>query len=271
MKVYGCQFDIAWEDKAANYQRVRGLLEKARPEKGSLVFLPEMFPTGFSMNAATIAEDPPTGSTPRFLGEYTRELGIYIVGGFAAMGPDRKARNELAVFGPDGECIARYAKLYPFAPGGESQHYVAGEAICRFSWSGATVSPFICYDLRFPEVFRIAAHGGAEILGVIANWPSAREEHWVTLLRARAIENQAFVIGVNRCGNDPKLTYPGRSMIVDPRGTTIADAGKGEGVISAEIDLAGLREYRAQFPVLADLRPKFLGVRAASPLPPGKG
>src|SRR5690242_1759985 len=108
MKIYGCQFDIAWEDKPSNYQRVRTMLGDAQPEKGSLVFLPEMFPTGFSMNIASIAEDPQGGSTPRFLAECASNLGICIVGGFSAMGRDGKARNELAVFGPDGKRIAEY-------------------------------------------------------------------------------------------------------------------------------------------------------------------
>ena len=102
---------------------------------------------------------------------------------------------------------------------------------------------------------------GAELFVVIANWPKPRIEHWVTLLRARAIENQAYVAGVNRCGNDPKLEYTGRSIIVDPHGNILADAGSDERVISADIDLPALREYRGRFHVLQDVRPRFLGSR----------
>jgi predicted amidohydrolase len=114
-------------------------------------------------------------------------------------------------------------------------------------------APFICYDLRFPEVFRAAARRGAEIFLVIANWPDRREQHWVTLLQARAIENLAYVVGVNRSGRDPEHVYPGRSMIIDPHGKILADAGGGEAVISAEIDPAEVRNWRRDFPALADM------------------
>jgi len=126
--------------------------------------------------------------------------------------------------------------------------------VVTFDWRGARVSPFICYDLRFPEVFRAATRRGAQVLVVIANWPATRVEHWVTLLRARAIENQAYVAGVNRCGNDPKLAYPGRSVIVGPWGEVMADAGDGEGVAWADLDFAALESYRREFPVLRDIR-----------------
>src|SRR5690606_6307419 len=116
------------------------------------------------------------------------------------------------------------------------------------------VSPLICYDLRFPEAFRLATKQGAEMFVVIANWPTARVEHWLTLLKARAIENQAYVIGCNRVGRDPKVVYPGRSVIIDPRGNVLADAGGDPGVISSSIDAAALREYRKTFPALNDIR-----------------
>ena len=112
----------------------------------------------------------------------------------------------------------------------------------------------ICYDLRFPEAFRSVVRRGAEVLVVIANWPEPRRDHWRTLLQARAIENQCYVVGVNRTGTDPKLSYSGDSMIVAPRGEVLADAGSDERVISAELDGEALRAYRAEFPVLSDIR-----------------
>jgi len=259
MNIYCCQLDIVWEDKAANFRKAEALLDRARPLRDSLVLLPEMFATGFSMNVEVIAEDPADGPTVQFLSRQAAKLGVYLVGGFVTRGDDGMGRNVLAVFGPDGKRVADYTKIHPFSVGSESQHYVGGENVCTFAWNGATVSPFICYDLRFPEVFRAGMRGGAEILTVIANWPKPRIEHWVTLLRARAIENQAYVAGINRCGNDPKLEYVGRSIIVDPHGNILADAGSEETVISAAVDLAALREYRRWFHVLEDARPKFLG------------
>lgn len=120
------------------------------------------------------------------------------------------------------------------------------------SWQGGCVVPLICYDLRFPELFRTALQLGAELYVAIANWPSIRDEHWVTLLRARAIENQAFVAGVNRCGQDPNYDYAGRSMIVAPDGRILAEAGKAEEIICSDIDWETVRECRTRFPVLGD-------------------
>jgi predicted amidohydrolase len=116
------------------------------------------------------------------------------------------------------------------------------------------VAPFICYDLRFPEHFRTAARHGAQLITVIASWPIARIQHWVTLLQARAIENQAYVAGTNRCGTDPKFTYTGRSLIVSPKGEILADAGNAETVISADLSLDDLLAYRKDLPFLADMR-----------------
>jgi len=134
---------------------------------------------------------------------------------------------------------------------------ISGAEPVDFEWSGCRVAPTVCYDLRFPELFRraVARSGRAvELLAVIANWPVARIEHWSALLRARAIENQAYVAGCNRIGTDPALTYNGHSQIIDPSGKVVADAGGKGTVIRAELDLANLREYRRKLPFLADMR-----------------
>lgn len=256
-RIIGIQADLAWEDKPANYRKARSMLVDAPPPEGSLIVLPEMFPTGFSMNVEAIAEDDER-LTDRFYSRLAETHRITVLGGMVNRGPDGRGRNEAAVFGPDGREVARYCKIHPFTYSGESDHYASGCEIVTFEWAGFTVAPFICYDLRFPEIFRHAARRGANLFAVIANWPQAREAHWTTLLRARAIENQAYVIGVNRCGNDPNLSYSGRSLIVDPRGETLADLGNGEGVISADPDLEVLRIYRKEFPALADMRAEFV-------------
>ena len=118
------------------------------------------------------------------------------------------------------------------------------------------MAPLVCYDLRFPEVFRHAVAMGANLLAVIACWPQPRESHWVALLKARAIENQAYVVGVNRTGKDPGHAYSGLSMIVDPQGEVLADAGGAEGTISAELSRESLENWRRDFPALADIRPE---------------
>jgi omega-amidase len=253
MSILCVQLDIVWEDKPANHAKVRRLLDEARPAPSSLVLLPEMFATGFSMNVAGIS-DSQTHQTQQFLGELARDLGVFVLGGVVSTAPDGRGRNEALLCGPDGQQAARYQKLHPFTFGGESKHYEPGPAPVFFGWQGFVACPFICYDLRFPEAFRWAVRRGAELFCVIANWPASREHHWLTLLAARAIENQAYVAAVNRCGNDPRLSYRGRSVIVDPRGQIIADAGNDECIIRAEPDVGWVRKYRAEFPVLADMR-----------------
>jgi omega-amidase len=259
MRVYCCQLDIAWEDKPANYAKTRALLDALTLPRGSLVLLPEMFATGFSMDVAAIAEEE-GGETEAFLARTACEYGIYLLGGAVTAAPDGRGHNEAVVFSPEGERFARYRKIHPFTYGGETRHYAPGRQVVPFEWRSVTVSPFICYDLRFPEVFRSAVRQGAQLFTVIANWPAARESHWVALLKARAIENQAYVAGVNRCGRDPKLAYSGRSMIISPRGDVLTDAGETEGVASADLDLAALLEYRRSFPALADMREEYLGL-----------
>ena len=254
MSVVAVQLDIAWEDKAANFKTVRRLLAEAAPEKNSLVVLPEMFATGFSMNTATVAESY-GGETEQFLAQTAKEFGVCLMAGAAMRGRDGRARNKALVFSAGGELLAFYAKMRPFTPGGESEHYVAGERPVAFCWSDCTVSPFVCYDLRFPEIFREAAAAHRpELFAVIANFPEKRIAHWVRLLQARAIENQAYVVGVNRVGNDPFYHYAGRSLIIDPDGEILADAGEREGCISAQLDLGKLRKYREGLPFLADMK-----------------
>lgn len=254
VKVSGVQFDIAWEAKEQNYRKVEELVRAAAPPPGSLVALPEMFATGFSMNAAVISE-PHGGTTERFLGDLARSLGVYLVAGAAMRDADGRARNKALVFSPQGELTASYAKMRPFSPGGEDEHYSAGERPMSFHAGECTVAPLICYDLRFPELFRAsAARCQPELYVVIASWPAKRIHHWLRLLQARAIENQAFVLGVNRIGRDPFYEYPGRSVLVNADGEILADGQGEETVISGVLDLAALAKYRAGLPFLRDLR-----------------
>lgn len=261
MIVYGCQVNITWEDKPANFSRVRCLLNKRRIAPGSLIVLPEMFATGFTMNAADVAE-PINGPATAFLRQLATEHGSYVVGGLACQA-GQNAFNEAICMAPSGECVARYAKLHPFNPGGESDHYSAGRHLTVFPCGNLKVAVFICYDLRFPEAFRAAVVQGAEAMVVIANWPRRRHSHWMTLLQARAIENQAYVIGVNRCGRDPKLDYSGGSVVFDPHGRKLALAGSRESIISANLDPKVLSQWRDEFPVLKDVRPDFLKIARA--------
>ena len=257
-RIICCQLDIVWEDKPANYARVRQLLKGRRVPPGAMIILPEMFAVGFTMNVDQ-ARESHSAESEDFLAELAQEFGVWVLGGVVRGRPGQLARNEAVVFDGAGKEVARYCKLQPFSLGGESDHYQAGEQVVTFRWGELTVAPFICYDLRFPELFRAAVKQGAQFYPVIANWPVMRAGHWVTLLQARAIENLAFVAGVNRCGADPHLRYPGRSLIVDHHGKVLADGGEREGVIEAELDVEDMVAWRERFPALRDMRESFHG------------
>lgn len=256
MQLIGIQLDTVWEDKAASHARVQALLRETNVTSGALIVLSEFFATGFSTDVAKIAEAEGEGESQTFLAQLAKQYKAFVLGGIVAREGSGRGRNQCVVYNPAGEEIARYWKLHPFSFGGETEYYDAGSQLVTFDWSGCTVAPFICYDVRFPEVLRRMA-GPAKLFTVIANWPAPRRAHWITLLRARAIENQAYVIGVNRCGSDPKLTYAGDSLIIDPRGEVIADGGAIEGIIHAEVNLDDLDAYRHSFPALVDRRSEF--------------
>lgn len=255
MRVACCQLDIAWEDKPANYRRVEQLVSGADLAPGTLLLLPEMFATGFTMHAAAVAETV-DGPTADFAAELARRWRVFVEAGVVICEASAaRPRNECLVFDPQGRLLARYAKTHLFSFAGEPEHYAAGPGPVVFDWHGAHVAPAICYDLRFPELFRAVIARGAELLSLIACWPAPRQAHWLALLAARAIENQCFVAATNRCGRDPSgLEYAGRSQILDPRGTVLADAGSQECVIQAEVDLEAQRRYRQEFPALKDIR-----------------
>lgn len=278
MNVACFQFDIAWENKSANYAKVVSLLRAANIPRGSLVLLPEMFACGFSMNVPAIVEEQ-GGGTEQFLASTAREFGIYLLGGVVVRGAgvsresrvERRerelypstldsrpstflGRNECVTFSPEGKLLARYCKMQPFTLGGEASCYEAGERPTVFSCGEISVAPFICYDLRFPEVSRAAASKRPHLMTFVANWPNTRLHHWPRLLQARAIENQCYVAGVNRIGNDPRYQHSGRTMIIDPHGEILADAGSAECVIQAKIDPRWLAEYHKAFPALDDMR-----------------
>ncbi|HET6251416.1 MAG TPA: nitrilase-related carbon-nitrogen hydrolase [Tepidisphaeraceae bacterium] len=260
MNVLALQLDIVWHDRRANHAKVSALLDRAGVMPNSLVILPEMFASGFSMDVGIIADDNDARhETEQFLQATARERKIAIMGGLVTRGDDGRGRNEAVIAFPDGREMVRYQKLQPFTLGGEAEHYTAGQEIVIFEWQGFKIAPFICYDLRFPELFRAAVLRGAEVFAVIANWPIARDEHWATLLKARAIENLCYVVGVNRCGKDPYFTYSGRSVILGPRGGEIAAIANAEGAIAGKLHLDPLLEWRRDFPALADIRPDFAG------------
>ncbi len=250
MRVALIQLDLAWEDAAENHRRADRRLREAAALGARLAVLPELFSAGFSMNTAKVAE-PEEGATETFLREAAEGLGMWILGGVPELpGP----RNVAVLVSPDG-AVQRYTKVHPFSFGEENQHYVAGDRVVTWQVEGLRITPFICYDLRFPEPFRLAADDTDAYI-VIASWPERRRTHWSTLLRARAIENQAFVLGVNRVGEGGGLSYSGQSVAVDPWGEALVEGSKQECVLVTEVDPAVVAEARHTFPPLRDRRPE---------------
>ncbi|MEO8433104.1 MAG: carbon-nitrogen family hydrolase [Acidobacteriota bacterium] len=251
MRIALIQMDIAWEHVAENHRRAGALLESAARGGARLAALPEMFSTGFSMAPERIAQ-PEGGESETFLRERARALDLWILASVPQRGGVRP-RNVALLVGPEGS-VARYAKIHPFSFAGEDRHYAAGDRVVTVEVEGVRVTPFVCYDLRFPEPFRVAARD-TDLFVVVANWPDKRREHWRTLLRARAIENQAYVAGINRAGEGDGLSYAGDSAAIDPLGETLAEADREQTILFAEVDPARVADLRARFPALEDIRP----------------
>lgn len=252
MIVAGIQHDIVWERPDENFARLAPMIERAAASGARLVVLTEMYATGFSMKTDRIAE-PVAGPSARFLVDQARAHDVWVCASVPERTDDHvHPFNQLVLAAPDGS-TRRYAKIHPFTYGKEHEHYSAGGEFLTVEIEGTRCSFFVCYDLRFGDEFwSIAEQTDCYVLP--ANWPASRREHWMALLRARAIENQAYVVGVNRVGDGGRLHYSGDSMIVDPFGEIVAQAGDTETTITANIDPEHVRSVRAEYPFLQDRR-----------------
>ena len=252
MKVAGIQMDIVWEDPVANFKRAEEMVKEAVAEGARLAVLPEMFATGFSMDAQLVAGF--ADRTREFLSGLAREVSAHVLGGYGEPADPRPA-NACSIFDPKGSEILHYRKIHPFSMADEDAHYLAGETVETAEVEGVRVTPLICYDLRFPEPFRVAA-ADTDLFCVLANWPRPRRHHWSLLLRARAIENQAFVLGVNRVGSGDDLAYTGDSAFLDPMGDEIMGATpSAEESFLADVDPAEVAGIRERFGFLDDRKP----------------
>jgi len=252
MIVAGIQHDIAWEDPSANFARLAPMIARAANDGARLVVCTEMYSTGFSMRTESIAEAA-DGPSIEFLIAQAKTHGVWTCGSMPVL-VDGHAHpfNQLVLAAPDGS-THRYAKIHPFTYSREDEHYDAGTQFLTVEIEGVRCSFFVCYDLRFADEFWALADT-TDCYVVPANWPAPRREHWMTLLQARAIENQAYVVGVNRVGRAKRLEYSGDSMIVGPFGEMCARAGAEETIITADIDPARVASVRAEFPFLPDRR-----------------
>jgi omega-amidase len=252
VRVALAQIDIVNGDRAANHATAARAADLARARGADLLVLPEMFATGFVMDPAATAE-PIDGPTPALLRMLAREHGLAVVGGFAQQAAGGRVRNVALAVDRTGRDLALYAKTHLFAYLGEHLHHEPGDAPAPFSLDGTGMACFVCYDLRFPELFRLVADE-CRVVIVIASWPRERQAHFDLLLRARALENQCFVLGVNRVGEGGGLAFTGGSAVVDPLGQVVASGGDCEGLVVADVDPGRVDEVRRAMPFLADRR-----------------
>ena len=252
MRVAAVQHDAVWEDPPATFERLTPMIAHAAGEGARLVALTEMFAGGFSMATDRVAE-PPDGPSATFLMEQAARHGVWVCGSVPelASGADRPS-NCLVLAGPGGE-VHRYRKIHLFTFAGEDEHYVAGTEHLQVMIDGVRLTFFVCYDLRFADEFWSLAPDTDGYV-VVANWPAPRRDHWRTLLRARAIENQAYVIGVNRVGRGGDLDYAGDSAAIGPFGELLAEADDTPAILVADVDPGVVAATRADYPFLADRR-----------------
>ena len=208
---------------------------------------------GFSMNVPAIADD--SGQTQEFLEQSAAEFAIHLCGGVVTRSPDGRGLNQALAINPLGKEIARYTKIHPFTFAGETDHFSPGTKIITFPCGEFTVAPFICYDLASPK-FSAAPSGRGPTFSPSSPTGPPPANRTGSRYCGPAIENQSYVAAVNRIGSDPNARYSGRSLIIDPRGEILVDAGETEQVISCDLDFESLTRYRRDFPALADMRPE---------------
>ena len=250
MKICLIQTDIFWEQKEANFAELEEKLSGLE-ESVDLIVLPEMFSTGFSVNSASLAEHPHT-NTYKWLHQQAKRLNATIAGSFIIK-EDGAIKNRLMTVSPEG-VISEYDKQQLFSYGAETKLFTAGVKQAIFTVADFNCSGLICYDLRFPEVAR-NIDTVYDCLIFVANWPTKRIEQWKKLLVARAIENQCYVVAVNRVGIDGNgWEYNGQSMVVDYNGDVIVELGSEEKMKIVDLDKAALDEYRNKLPFLKDIK-----------------
>ena len=242
---------------ATSTEAIPDLLRAAAAEGADTALLPETWNTGF-FPADHLPERSDRGgeAVKALCAPLARELNMNIVAGSVSDRRGGRVYNTAYVFDRQGACLAAYDKTHLFTPMGEHEHYAAGDHLTTFSLDGHKCGLLICYDLRFPELFRTLALQGVELLLLPAQWPAARRYHWETLTAARAIENQFFLAACNSCGTAGETVFGGASRILGPRGELLAAAGASEEIVTAALDFSVLAEVRNSINVFHDRRPE---------------
>ncbi|NYT07226.1 MAG: carbon-nitrogen hydrolase family protein [Methanomicrobiales archaeon] len=253
MKLFGIQMGSVWENPAATLQKAERCIREAAGQGSSLVCFPEQFATGWDPASRQHVQDR-SGPIVSTIRDLARDYGIAILGSFresSAPGP----RNVCIVVDRNGDELASYAKCHLFSPAGEDETYVPGDSTAVFTLDGISFGIAICYDLRFSGLFSAYARKGVHAMIIPAAWPASRIEHWELFIRARAVEHQMYVVGVNTTGTTPVGSYNGHSLASDPQGVIIADAGTRETAFPVSLDRGNVERTREAFPVARDRKP----------------
>ncbi|MDO4975877.1 MAG: nitrilase-related carbon-nitrogen hydrolase [Eubacteriales bacterium] len=244
------QMDIVWENIGENKKKVERFLKEAKEKAVECIVFPEMTMTGFSMNTSMAAY---YDEINEFFEKKAVEYGVTIVYGIIAEGGKEKFENRLIIVDETGKRLMEYAKIHPFSFGAESKYYTGGEQVYACHWKDTILSGFICYDLRFPTIFQMVSKE-SKVIFVIANWPDARVDQWDALLCARAVENACYVIGVNRTGRAGSLNYNGHAGAYNFNGERLTEIIEEEAMLTVDLDLSLIDQFRAGFPVIQDRR-----------------
>ena len=246
------QYAPIWEEVRLNLSCLDDMLQPLAG-KTDLIVLCEMFPTGFSMNTGKICSGENSARKLQWMQRQARLTGAMIAGSMAVM-ENAHCHNRFYWVSPDGDA-GHYDKHHLFFMSDEQQHFTAGTERKQFEWRGWQIKPIVCYDLRFPEWCRNSRTKPYDLLICTASWPSARSDVWLTLLKARALENQCYVVGVNRIGEDGNgIQHKGDSVVYGPKGETLGRIPENEEtVITVELPLSTLHDFRRKFPVLDDM------------------
>lgn len=255
MKIALIQMNVVQGAKQQNQNQVAQMIAEAAENGAEAVVLPEMWKSGYDFDNLTEHAETVDGSTALFLAEQAKLHDIYLIGGSFTQQAKGNVYNTSLTYAPNGKLINQYSKLHLIGLMREDKYLSAGEHYRAFSLDDTLASVIICYDLRFPELIRTYAVEGASILFVPAQWPVQREEHWLALLRARAIENQMYVAGVNVVGHNENDTFSGKSIIYDPWGEVVAKADDQQQILYGEIDVRLAEKIRREIPVFQDRVP----------------
>jgi omega-amidase len=253
------QMDVQLGQPQRNLARARELVTEARRRGSDIVLLPELWATGYDLENAARYATPTDKGLFAATADLAQEHSIYITGSLLSTRAGGFA-NTAVLFGPTGEALGEYSKIHLFRLMEEERYLTAGDQTPFFDLPWGRSALAICYDLRFPELCRMYALGGAVIVFLVAEWPYPRLAHWRTLLRARAIENQCFVAACNRVGESKGQRFFGHSAVIDPWGELVVEGGEVEVLLTAEVDLAQVGEVRARIPVFADRRGELYGL-----------